>query len=302
MKRKLLFIYNPHSGKERIKAKLSNIIESFIAGEYEVTIYSTRGKGDATQRVLECCAENEYDLIACSGGDGTLNEVITGVMQLEKKPQIGYIPSGTTNDFATNLKIHKDMVKAANTVITGKAFPCDIGSINEKFFTYVVGFGAFTEVSYETSQAAKNTLGRLAYILEGAKRLPSLKSYHISIDFDGQHVEDDFIYGMISNAETVGGFKLMGKRHVSLDDGLFEIFLIRKPKNLIELQTIINALLTEKENEKFIFTASTDQVSLHSDEPISLSVDGEYGGTYKEIQISNLRHAVEFITPKDSRS
>lgn len=299
MKKKLLFVYNPHSGKEKIKTKLSDIIESFISAEFEVTIYSTRGKGDATKIVYECCQKTEYDVVACSGGDGTLNEVISGIMKLEKRPKVGYIPSGTTNDFSTSLKIYKDMGKAASTIADGKVFPCDIGGINEWFFTYVVGFGAFTDVSYETSQAAKNTLGRMAYILEGAKRLTSLKSYHIVLEYDGNVVEDDFIYGMISNSESVGGFKLMGKREVSLDDGLFEIFLIRKPKNLIDLQSILNSLLMEKENDKFIFTASTKEVTLHSSEPISLALDGEFGGSYEDIKITNYQNAVEFLVPNE---
>ena len=297
--KKLLFIYNPHSGKEKIKSKLSDIIESFVAAQYEVTVYSTRGKEDATSIIMDCCSRTEYDVVACSGGDGTLNEIICGVMQLEKRPAIGYIPSGTTNDFASSLRIHKDMYKAAETVSEGRIFPCDIGEINERFFTYVVGFGAFTEVSYETSQAAKNTLGRLAYILEGAKRLTSLKSYHIIIEYDGITIEDDFIYGMISNSESIGGFKLMGKREVSLNDGLFEIFMIRMPKNLIDLQSIINSLLMEKENEKYIFTASTSQVTLRANEPISLSVDGEFGGAYDTIHIKNYKHAVEFLVPEN---
>lgn len=298
MKKKLLFVYNPYSGKEKIKARLSDIIESFVSEEYEITIYSTRAKGDATNLVYECCQQTEYDVVACSGGDGTLNEVVSGIMRLEKKPKVGYIPSGTTNDFATSLKIHKDMIKAAETIGSGHVFQCDIGAINERFFTYVVGFGAFTEVSYETSQAAKNTLGRLAYILEGAKRLTSLKSYHIVLEYEGNVIEDDFIYGMISNSESVGGFKLMGKREVTLDDGRFEIFMIRMPKNLIELQVIINSLLMEKENDKFIFTASTDKVTLHSSESISLSVDGEYGGSYQDIQITNYKKAIDFLVPQ----
>lgn len=298
MRKKLLFIYNPHSGKEKIKARLSDIIECFVSEEYEVTIYSTRAKGDATDLVYECCQKKEYDVVACSGGDGTLNEVVSGIMRLSKRPKVGYIPSGTTNDFATSLKINKDMLKAAETIGAGKVFPCDVGAINERFFTYVVGFGAFTEVSYETSQAVKNTLGRLAYILEGAKRLATLKSYHIMIEYDGITIEDDFIYGMISNSESVGGFKLMGKREVTLNDGLFEIFMIRMPKNLIELQVILNSLLMEKENDKFIFTASTDRVTLRSSEPISLSVDGEYGGSYEEINISNQKNAIEFLVPE----
>lgn len=297
MKRKLLFIYNPHSGKEKIKANLSDIIEHFIVAGFEVTIYATLEKQDATRIVCECCSSTQYDIVACSGGDGTLNEVVSGLMQLEDRPRLGYIPSGTTNDFSTSLHIFKDMGKAASTICSGRTFACDIGSINDRFFTYVVGFGAFTDVSYETSQAAKNTLGRLAYILEGAKRLTSLKSYHIRVKYDGEEVEGDFIYGMISNSESIGGFKLMGKREVTLDDGVFEIFMIRMPKNLIELQSIINALLMEKENPKFIFVASAKEVKLHSSEPISLSVDGEYGGTYQDILITNNEQAVEFIVP-----
>ena len=299
MRKKLLFIYNPHSGKEKIKSKISDIIESFVAGGYEVTVYATLKQGDATRLVEECCSEVEYDIVACSGGDGTLNEVVSGMMKLEHRPAIGYIPSGTTNDFASSLKISKDMQKATNIILENQQFACDIGSINERFFTYIVGFGAFTEVSYETSQAAKNLLGRLAYILEGAKRLPSLKSYHITVEHDGERIEDNFIYGMISNSESVGGFKFLSNHNVNLADGKFEVFLIRCPKNIIELQTIINSLITEKMNEKFIYITSTDYVEFHAEEEISLSVDGEFGGSYKDFSMRNHTKAVELIVPTE---
>lgn len=291
----MLFIYNPHSGKGRIKAKLSDVIESFVKANYEVVVYSTQGKSDATNIVIDCLTKTKYDRIVCSGGDGTLNEVICGMMQVESEAEVGYIPAGTTNDFSTNLYLSKDMIKAAKTASGGKVFPCDIGTMNDTYFVYVAGFGAFTEVSYETSQAAKNMLGRIAYILEGAKRLPSLKSYHIVLEHDNERIEDDFIYGMISNSSSIGGFNLLANHDVRLDDGLFEAFFIRMPRNLIDLQSILNSLIMEKPNEKYIYTFRTDCVTLRSDEEISWAVDGEYGGSWKEVHIKNNPKAVTLV-------
>lgn len=298
MKKKLLFIYNPRAGKGKIKLKLSEVIESFVACNYEVVIYSTKGKKDATNIVLDCFKEKQYDMVVCSGGDGTLNEIIDGVMLLTDRPKIGYIPAGTTNDFASTLKLPRDIIKASKVITQGKPFLCDIGSMNNEFFTYVVGFGAFTDVSYETSQTAKNMLGRLAYILEGVKRITSLKSYHMVFEHDGVRVEDDFIYGMIANSVKVGGFNLLANYEVSLNDGLFEAFFIKMPQNILELQGIINSLLTEKLNEKYFYTFRSDKIMLSSQDSIPWVVDGEFGGCFEQVQITNHPQAVSIMVPE----
>lgn len=292
MKKKLLFIYNPCAGKGIIRNKLSYIIETFINAEYEVTIYATRKKNDATQIVRE--QANEYDLIACSGGDGTLNEVTIGLIQAKKRPPCGYIPAGTTNDMATSLHIPKNMIKAAEVVVNGVPFPYDLGSINEDYFIYIAAFGAFTDVSYATSQSVKNVLGRLAYFLEGVKRIPSLKSYHYKVSFDDQVIEDDFIFGMVSNSNSVGGFRGLG-RDVSLNDGLFEVTLVRTPHNPMDLQMIINALLTQDKKSKFVYSFHTSEIHLLSDEMVPWTVDGEFGGNFKEATVVNHPHAISYM-------
>ena len=293
MRKKLLFIYNPHAGKGMIRGKLSEIIETFVLAEYEVTIFSTRGRHDATYIVKE--KAKEYDLIACSGGDGTLNEVTVGLMQCEKRPPCGFIPAGTTNDVANSLKIPKNMKKAAELIVNGTHFPFDMGTINEDYFIYVAGFGAFTDVSYGTPQSSKNILGRLAYLLEGAKRLPTIKSYRFTVYYEDQVIEDDFIFGMISNSNSIGGFKGLSGKNVKLDDGLFEVSLIKMPKNPVDLQAIINSLIIGEPNPKYFYSFPTAEITLSSDEMVPWTIDGEFGGNLKDVVIQNQKHAITFI-------
>lgn len=293
MKKKLLFIYNPNAGKGKIKAKLSDIIETFVKAGYEITIYSTQAHKDATNIVKKI--GSKYDLIVCSGGDGTLNEVTNGVMALENRPIVGYLPAGTTNDFASSHRIPKTMLKAAEVAVHGTPFFYDVGGFNSEYFSYVAAFGAFTDVSYETPQASKNTLGRVAYILEGMKRLPMLKSYHMLAQYGNQEIEDDFIFGMISNSGTVGGFKGFSGQDVLLDDGLFEVCLIKTPKNPIELQTIINALLITKDaSTDLIYSFRTDELTITAQEFVPWTLDGEYGGDYDVVEIKNYRKAIAY--------
>lgn len=293
MKKKLLFIYNPHAGKGMIRSKLSDIIEIFVKADYEVTIYSTKGRHDATNITKERAMH--FDLIACSGGDGTLNEVTVGLMHCKTRPPCGYIPAGTTNDVANSLKIPKNMKKAAEMIVDGKQFPFDIGTINEDYFIYVAGFGAFTDVSYGTPQSSKNILGRVAYLLEGAKRLPTLKSYRFTVYYEDQVIEDDFIFGMITNSNSIGGFKGLSGKNVKLDDGLFEVSLIKMPKNPMDLQLIINSLIIGEPNSKYFYTFPTSELKLVSDEMVPWTIDGEFGGNLKEVHIKNHMHAITFI-------
>ena len=293
MKRKMLFIYNPHAGKEALKSKLSDVLEIFMDAEYEVTIYATKQAKDATNIVK--LRGTDFDFIVCSGGDGTLNEVTDGLMTLENKPPCGYIPTGTVNDFARTLHIPKNIIMAANNVIEGECFPCDIGSLNGDYFNYVAAFGAFTEVAYETSQEVKNVFGKMAYFLDGVKRLPNLKSYHIKVEMDNESIEDEIIFGMITNSKSVGGFKGITGRNVKLDDGLFEVVLIKRPQNAVELQAIINSLLTREITSKYIHTFATNHILLTSEDEISWTIDGEYGGTFNRAEIINHKQAICYI-------
>lgn len=297
MRKKMLFIYNPHAGKEAIKSKLSDILEIFMDAGYEVTIYATKRSKDATQIVSE--RGSDFDYIVCSGGDGTLNEVTDGLMSLGKRPPCGYIPAGTVNDFASTLHIPKNTIMAANNAVEGMEFPCDVGSLNGDYYNYVAAFGAFTEVSYETSQEVKNVLGKMAYFLDGVKRLPNLKSYHIRVETEDRIFEDEIIFGMITNSKSIGGFKNLTGKNVMLDDGKFEVTLIKCPKNPVELQLIINSLLTREVNSQYVYTFTINHIVLSSEEDISWTLDGEYGGTFNRAEIHNHHKAIRYIIPKE---
>lgn len=296
MKKRLLFVYNPHSGKAQIKSHLLDIVDIMVKAEYEVTVYPTQAPEDAIHKVKE--EAGEYDLVVCSGGDGTLDEVVSGIMGSEQKVPLGYIPAGSTNDFATSLGIPKDMVKAARTAVEGQPFACDIGGFNEDFFVYVAAFGLFTEVSYKTSQEWKNVLGHAAYILEGAKRLHDITSYMIQVEYNNIRLQDEFIFGMISNSTSVGGFKGMTGKDVLLDDGVFEVTLIKKPRNPMELNEIIASLINLVDDTDMVYSFKTDEVKFTAKERIPWTLDGEFGGDHAEITVKNICKAVEIMVPQ----
>jgi YegS/Rv2252/BmrU family lipid kinase len=291
--KRLLFIFNPYSGKAQIKNHLLDIIDTMVKAGYEVNAYPTQARGDAAVKV-----ENEagaYDLVVCSGGDGTLDEVVTGMMRREKKVPLGYIPAGSTNDFATSLGIPREMQKAAAVAAGGKPFPCDIGYFNGDYFVYVAAFGLFTEVSYKTSQEWKNLLGHAAYILEGAKYLHDIPSFMMQVEYNNTRILDEFIYGMITNSTSVGGFKGMTGKDVELDDGLFEVTLIKMPRNPIELNEIIAALINLVDDTDKIYSFKTDEVKFTLNSAIPWTLDGEYGGDHAEVVVKNLHRAVEIM-------
>ena len=293
MKKKLLFVFNPKSGKGLIKDHLVNIVDIMTKAGYMITIYPTQSQGDAIRKVRK--KAKKYDLVVCCGGDGTLDEVVTGMEQSEVNVPIGYIPAGSTNDFANSLEIPKDMIQAAKTAVLGVPFSCDVGEFNGDYFIYVAAFGIFTDVSYATSQELKNALGHVAYILEGAKRLHTIKSYHMRVEYDGNEIEGDFLLGMITNSTSVGGFKNMTGKDVKLDDGLFEVTLIHKPKNIIELNTIIASLTNLKDETDLIDSFRADSVKFYSEEEIPWTLDGEFGGDHKEVQIKDHCKAVDIM-------
>ncbi len=297
MKKKLLFIYNPHAGKGKIKNWLSDIVVLFVKNGYEVVIYATLGKRDAKRIVMDCLKQEVYEFIVCSGGDGTLNEVVNGIMNSDQRPKIGYIPSGTTNDYAYSLNVPKNMLKAAQLVLNGEVFSYDIGEINGKYFTYTAAFGLFTDAAYETPQTSKNMLGRLAYILEGVKRLPYWKSYHMEITSGERTVTDNFIYGMVANSNSVGGFKGLAGKNVRLDDGQFEGIFIKVPQNVLDLQSIINDLLKGNLNSEHIFSLPVREIQLKSEEAVPWAIDGEFGGEYQTVTIKNYKQAIKITSP-----
>ena len=279
MKQRLLFIFNLRSGKGKIKENLAEIVDIMVKAGWEVTVYTTQCQGDAVEKArLEA---GEYDRIVCSGGDGTLDEVVTGMMKAKSRVPIGYIPAGSTNDFGNSLGIDKDMRKAAQIAASGRMFPCDIGRFNDDFFVYVAAFGLFTDVSYQTSQDMKNVLGHAAYILEGAKQLWDIPSVRMQVEYDGNVLYDEFIYGMITNSNSVGGFDGLISGDVILNDGVFEVTLIKTPKNPMELSEVLACLTNIRKESDMLYTFQTSSIKFTSSESVSWTLTGSTAETIR---------------------
>jgi len=293
--KKVLFIYNPKAGKAEIASHLSDIVDIISRNGYEITIYPTKCQGDGEVRSKE--RVDGYDRIICSGGDGTLDEIVTGVMESGTKLPIGYIPAGSTNDFGRSLGIPKDMKMAAMVASKDNLFKCDIGKFNDRYFVYVAAFGLFTDVTYETDQSLKNIFGYAAYLAEAVKRLQTIKAIPLTIKYDDQVIQDNFLVGMISNSNSVGGFSALTGPDVELDDGLFEVLLIREPDNILEFNTIAPAILDRKIKSDCVYTFRCSSIFIQSDEPISWTLDGEYGGTVSKAEILDLHEEIEFVVP-----
>ncbi|MDF2566846.1 MAG: putative lipid kinase [Oscillospiraceae bacterium] len=293
MNKKMLFILNPFAGKAQIKNKLLDIINIFTQNGYDVTVHPTQKEMDAYHVVQQ--NYKDYEVVVCAGGDGTLNEVVKGLMACNGKVKLGYIPSGTMNDFATSLKLSKNMIHAAKEIVGGESFLCDIGCFNEQYFTYIAAFGAFTDVAYRTTQQAKNILGRLAYILEGIKRLHTMKAYHLIVTQEDCVIEDDFIFGMVTNSDFVGGFKGLSGKGVVLNDGLFEVMLVKMPQNVMDLNNIIGALATQDLSSEYIYSFRTCDITFVSEEKVPWTLDGEYGGSHQIAKIGNKPDSIEFL-------
>ena len=293
--KRLLFVCNPRSGKEQIRMKLLDILDIFVKHEYEVSVHVTQAQGDALSVVKERAAD--CDLVVCSGGDGTLNEVISGLMEIpeEKRPDLGYIPSGSTNDYASSLGLAKKMKKAAEDAVTGEPFAVDVGqfcAVSGKKFIYVAAFGAFTEVSYSTSQEKKNLLGHQAYMIEAVKRVSGLKSYQMRFEWDGNVLEDEFILGMVTNTTSIGGFKGLAGKDVALDDGEFEVLLVRRPRTTKDLAGIASYLILKEGENECVSQFRAKHLKVTSEEAVDWTLDGEFGGSVAEVEIENLCRAV----------
>ena len=290
MSKKMLFIFNPRSGKGSIKNRLMDILDIFVKGGYEVTVHPTQCYMDGLKVTRKKAAN--YDIVVASGGDGTLDEIVTGMMLGGYTNPIGYIPSGSTNDFANSLFMPKNMTEAASMIMEEELYHCDIGRFNSQTFAYVAAFGLFTDVSYETDQDLKNVLGHVAYILEGVKRLFDIKSYHMKVKSEEIEVEDDFMVGMITNSRSVGGFKNLTGKNVDMNDGLFEVTLIVKPKNPLELQEIMTALVMAEDNTDLVHSFKTGKITIEAEEAVPWTLDGEFGGNHTSVEIENMHKAL----------
>lgn len=299
MGKKLLFVLNPLSGKGTVKNHILHIVNTFTCDGWDVTLRPTQGKDDAYNYVSDHC--DEYDMLVLAGGDGTLNEGICGLMtaEREKRPLIGYIPTGTTNDFASNMRISKNVKQAATDIVKGHYYKCDIGCFNEKNFIYVAAFGAFTNVAYETPQQTKNILGPAAYVFEGAKSLANIKPVTMKVFYDDGVIEGDFVYGMVSNTNYLGGVKAEKAFRAQLNDGLFEVVLVKNPKNVIETQDMLSRLVRQDLSSDSFIVFKTDKIKFVSDSAVQWTLDGEFGGSVNEALIINEKQAITLVLGKE---
>lgn len=291
---KMYFLINLVAGKAAMSKKLGSVVDEFTKAGYDITVHTTQSGDDAAVCAKYAC-ESGYDLLVCSGGDGTLSQCLQGIMGSEKRIPIGYIPAGSTNDFAKSLGIPNETMDAVNYIINGTPCPCDIGTINNQSFSYVAAFGAFTSITYETSQKFKNIFGYAAYLMNGVTQLTNIKAKKLRIEHGDTVIEDEFIFGMITNTASVAGFLKM--ENFLLDDGVFEVTLIRKPRNVLERDRTALSLLKNDTDDKNILYFRTDKIVITNldDEPFTWTRDGEYGGNSVVNTIVCNRCAVEFI-------
>ena len=283
--KRLLLVFNPAAGSGQLKNCMMDIVCKFTYAGYEVTAHPTCAPGDARETVLDRGAQ--YDMVVCCGGDGTLNEVANGLLECRPMPLMGYIPCGTTNDFASSLRLPKtDALAAAERIVSPrKQVALDIGRFNGKAFVYVAAFGAFTEVPYSTPQRRKNLFGQFAYVIEGIGKLKDVKSYPMKVQYDGGEFEGDYALGMVTNSTSVGGYALPGEAKTLLDDGFFEVFLVSRPQNIVEATELSGSLIGKNLNNPLIRFLRVKEIAFTAKEDIPWTLDGEYGGAEREINI-----------------
>ena len=293
MEKKLMLIINPAAGKGSYKVNLGEALHVLDMGGYRTSLFFTAGRGDATD--FARAYAKEFDTVACIGGDGTLSEVISGLMELDSPPPLGYIPMGTANDVATTLNLPKnDTVAAARRIVHGSAHPFDVGGFGDNaYFAYIAAFGAFTEVSYKTDQELKRTLGHLAYVLGGLNALSTIKSYKTVIEHEGGVIEGDFIYGAMSNSLSVAGMVRLNDELVDLSDGKFEVLLVRRPKDVAEINSILTGVLNKTYESPCLTVVQSSFVKFTFDQPVPWTRDGEDGGTHRELCLRSHHHAVD---------
>ena len=284
--KKALLIVNPKAGKMQLKGKLFEVVD-ILSEEYTVSVVPTKREGHAT----ELAAESEvlgYNLVVCAGGDGTLKETVSGLARCENPPPLGYIAAGSTNDFASGLGLYKTPAKAAKQIVEGQVHRQDLGWFNrEQWFTYIASFGAFTETAYSTDQNLKNVFGHMAYVLEGMKSVAKIKAIPMKICYDDNVVEGDFLFGAITNAASIGGVLRLKEKHLRFNDGLFEIVLIRAPKNLLELNTIVSGLTSMNYDGELVQLLQASKVECFCDQELAWTLDGEYAKGDYHVLIEN---------------
>ncbi len=294
--KKMLFVMNPNAGQKRANRHLPDILQLFCNAGYEVLTHMTRGLGDATVAVER--RARDMDLVVCCGGDGTLNETITGLIRSGADVPIGYIPAGTTNDFASSLKLSSNIMQAAQDILDGEAVRYDVGQFGDRYFSYVASFGAFTKASYIVPQNIKNALGHTAYVLGGISEISQIRKEHIRMEIDGQVVEDDFLFGAICNSTSIGGILTLDPKRVDMGDGLFEVLLVRAARNLTEIGECIQAVQTQEYNCEMIKFISAKEVRIFADPDMLWTLDGEREEGHEEVLVRNIHHAVALICPR----
>ena len=292
--KKMLFIMNPFAGQRRANRYLADILTMFSREGYDISVHMTSGPGDGARVVQERAAG--MDLIVCCGGDGTFNETVSGLIRSGVDVPVGYIPAGTTNDFAASMKIPTNVNKAARAILEGTPHRYDVGTFGERFFTYVASFGAFTRSSYATPQSVKNALGHTAYVLEGMQELSQIKNIHVRLELDDDRViEDDFLFGAISNSLSVGGILTLDPKQVDMSDGKFELLLVRAPQDITEFSECLRALQTQKYNCRMITFVSASHVRVTAAEELVWTLDGEREDIRDAVEAKVLRHAIRLI-------
>ena len=295
--KKLLFFINPNAGQCEIREALMDVTQTFAAAGYRITLHPTQAPGELTEVIAREGAD--YDVVVSAGGDGTLNETTRGLMALpaEQRPVIGYLPGGTVNDVARTLGLSRSARKAAEQVVTGQPCAIDVGSFNQRYFNYVAAFGAFTDVSYRTSQEDKRMLGRLAYLLDGTKSLAEIHPIEVEITVGGETRQESVLLGLVTSTTSVGGFTVKGVEDVRLDDGLFEVLLVREIRTAKNLSNVVSGLLKRDfSGEEFFFTKAS-HVEFRFPKKTNWTLDGEFGGSVEHVTIENHRQAVSILVP-----
>ena len=297
MEQRVLLMVNPMAGRQKIRNELLYVVDTLTKAGYETIIYTTQGK-DATRDLL-AEKDSQFDRVICCGGDGTFNEILSATMHWNKRPILGYIRAGTTNDFAAGLKLPSDIREAAVNIVRGTPHTVDAGLFNTSYFSYVASFGAFTETSYSTPQNFKNALGHLAYILEGIKEIPAFTPYTVCVEADGQIYKDSYIFGAVSNARSVGGILKISDSLVDLNDGVFEVMMIKMPKTLMDLSAIVTSLTSlnplKYDPSMFLFL-QTKELKITFEQEMVWSLDGERVSGGKEARIACIKDAFKILT------
>lgn len=300
MNRKLLIAVNIHAGNGQVKENLAGLIDYCVSLGWEVSVHTSQHPRDLPSYIAENAGR--FDLLVSSGGDGTLNETLNGLMGCENPPLLCYIPAGTVNDFASSLKIPKNFEEAARLLENGVPYCCDIGRFGSQYFAYVAAFGAFTSVSYQTSQQSKQLFGKLAYIMEGIRQLPTLRPCRMRVELEEEQLEGEFLFGMVSNSTSVAGLHFSDRFGISMEDGLLEVLLVRHPRNIGEQQAILNGLMKKEPVPGLLYLSRAKTLRIEAPEPIPWTLDGEFGGELRETDIAACRQALRILVPAEKEA